>query len=106
MGRDALVPAAMVCSLLANINRDPERSEPFTPMDFLPGATSQDDDMREFAEAVMRGDKFEVDPEAESAFRRNMITTFRNLTTSEDAALPSEVTNVGPGGKREAFLKQ
>lgn len=79
-----MLPAALVCSVIANVNRDPERrSEPYIPADFLPGAKTPEDEMREFAEAVMRGDKFEVDPEAAAEFRRNMITTFSNLRVEE-----------------------
>jgi hypothetical protein len=97
VGRDQFGPAAVICALLANIHRDPDkRSEPFTALDFLPGAPTQEDDMRAFAEAVMRGDKFEVDPDAVAAFRLSMVTTFKNVRAGE-------VTNVGPTGKPEMF---
>ena len=70
----------MICSVVANCHRDEEkRAEPFTPADFLPGASTEEDDMREFAEAVMRGEKFEVDPEQVAAFRRAMLTSFKNV---------------------------
>jgi hypothetical protein len=80
VARDAYGPAAMICSLLANINRDEERRpEPYTPNDFLPGARTEEDEMREFAEAVMRGDTFEVDPEQIAEFRQKMVTSFKNV---------------------------
>jgi hypothetical protein len=75
-----MAPAAMICSLLANIHRDEDaHPEPYTPADFMPGAKSEEDDMREFAEAVMRGDKFEMDPEQAAAFRHSMVTSFKNV---------------------------
>ena len=67
-------PAALVCSVIANVNRDSKRrSEPFTPSDFMPGARTEEDEMREFAEAVMRGDKFEPDPDAVALFRQKFL---------------------------------
>jgi hypothetical protein len=27
----------LICAVLANINRDPKKSKPFTPQDFMPG---------------------------------------------------------------------
>lgn len=68
----------MVCSVLANIHRDTEkRRTPFVPADFLPGAKTEDDDMREFAEAVLRGDKFAPPSEEEmKAFREQLSTAF------------------------------
>jgi hypothetical protein len=80
VARDRLLPAAMVCAMLANIHRDQENHpELYTPADFLPGAATKEDEMREFAEAVARGDKFEVDPEQVAAFRREMVTSFKNV---------------------------
>jgi len=29
--------AALICAVLANIHRDPKRSQPFSPAEFLPG---------------------------------------------------------------------
>jgi hypothetical protein len=79
--RDGYGPAAMICSLLANINRDrDQRPEPFTPADFLPGARTEDDDMEEFVRLVQSGHKFEADPEQVAQFRRQMMSTFGNLT--------------------------
>jgi hypothetical protein len=78
--RERFAPAALVCAVLANINRDPDkRSEPFTTADFLPGAKTEEDEMREFAEAVARGETFEADPEESAAFRRQMQASFGNL---------------------------
>ena len=28
--------AALICSVIANVNRDPEKTKPFTPDDFMP----------------------------------------------------------------------
>lgn len=68
--------------MLANIHRDEEkRPEPYAAADFLPGAATEEDEMREFAERVMRGDKFEVDPDQVAAFRREMVTSFKNVST-------------------------
>lgn len=87
---ERLVPAALICSVLANINRDPDRrSEPYTPADFLPGAKSEEDEMREFVEAVQRGDRFELDPEDSEAFKRKMQETFRNVASKGTA--PADV---------------
>lgn len=57
--REAYAPAALICSVIANVHRDPDkRHEPFLPADFMPGAKSEDDELREFAERVMRGETF------------------------------------------------
>lgn len=78
--RDRIYPAAMVCSVMANVNRDSDqRPEPYTPADFMPGAKSEEEEMREFVEAVQRGDKFETDPEDLARFKRQMESTFRNV---------------------------
>jgi hypothetical protein len=45
--------------------------------------------MREFAEAVMRGDTFDVDPEATKRFRREMENTFGNLKVGAAPTSPS-----------------
>jgi len=37
--------------------------------------------MREFAEAVMRGDSFETDPEDLERFKHQMQSTFKNVVT-------------------------
>ena len=29
--------AALICAVLANIHRDPKKSQPFSPADFMPG---------------------------------------------------------------------
>lgn len=60
------LPGAMVCSIVANVNRDPKaRKEPYSPSDFLPFAgralledeaqpeeTQTDDDIRERLNAI------------------------------------------------------
>ena len=63
------------------MNRDAERRpEPWQPAHFMPGAKSEEDEMREFAEAVMRGEKFETDPEDLDRFKREMERTFGQRT--------------------------
>lgn len=67
----------MVCSVLANINRDTDRRpEPYTTDHFMPGAKSDEDEMRDFVEAIQRGDSFEPDPDQADAFKRQMEATF------------------------------
>ena len=74
------MPAAVICSVIANVNRDPDRrAEPFTPADFMPGAKTEEDEMREFVEAVQRGEKFETDPAALEQFKQQLHSTFRNV---------------------------
>jgi hypothetical protein len=85
--------------VIANVNRDSERKpEPFTAADFMPGAKTEEDDMREFVEKVQRGDSFEVDPAEVENFRRTMAATFRNLNPGTIHSSPSI-----EGGKREVF---
>jgi hypothetical protein len=80
--RERIYPAALVCSVLANVNRDPDkRPEPWQPADFMPGAKSEEDEMREFAEKVMRGEKFEPDLEAIATFKQQMRVSFKNVVT-------------------------
>lgn len=70
----------MVITAIYNVNNDYEKNpEGFSPMDFMPGAKSADDDMREFVEAVERGDKFETSAEEIAAFRSGIESTFRNV---------------------------
>lgn len=47
----------------------------------MPGAKSEEDEMREFVEAVLRGDSFETDPEDLESFKRQMQATFGNIVT-------------------------
>jgi hypothetical protein len=75
--RERFAPAALICSVIANVNRDSERRpEPYTAAQFMPGAKTEEDEMREFVEAIQRGDTFEVDPEQAEAFKRQMMATF------------------------------
>jgi hypothetical protein len=81
--RERIYPAALICSVLANVNRDSEkRPEPWQPADFMPGAKSEEDEMREFVEAIQRGDTFETDPEDLDRFKRQMVSTFGNVVTA------------------------
>jgi hypothetical protein len=69
--------------VLANLKRDPEqRPEPWQPANFMPGAKSEEDEMQEFVEAVLRGDTFETDPEDLERFKRQMESTFGNVVRS------------------------
>ena len=80
--RERIYPAALICSVLANVNRDAEkRPEPWQPADFMPGAKSEEDEMREFVEAVQRGDTFETDPEDLERFKQQMVANFRNVVS-------------------------
>jgi len=76
--RDRFWPAAMVASVIANVNRGKD-TEPFEPADFMPGAKTKEQELREWADAVMRGEKFEADPEAAAEFKKQMQASFSNL---------------------------
>ena len=112
--KERLYPAAIVCSVIANVNRDPERRpEPFQPADFMPGAKSEEDEMREFVEAIQRGDKFEMDPEEMENFKRNMERTFGKRTDPDSGitlgnlvSVPGEIvrTNAISGERPERGL--
>jgi hypothetical protein len=76
---DRLAPAALICSVLANIHRDEDkRPEPYRPADFMPGAKSERDELIEWAEAVASGKTFaeEPNPDDQQRFRREMQETF------------------------------
>jgi hypothetical protein len=74
--RDSLTSAALICAVIANVHRDPDR-RPFTPADFMPGAKTEEDDLREFAEAVMRGETFAPPSREELAkFRSEFVAAF------------------------------
>lgn len=71
------MPAAMLASVMANVNRDPEKHpDPYTAEQFMPGAK---DEMLEFIEALERGDEFEVDPKAMAVFRQALEANFSNV---------------------------
>jgi hypothetical protein len=81
--RRRMVPAAMICSVIANVHRDSEqRSEPWTIQDFLPGAKSKEEEMIEWLEALEAGDEPEPDPEEVARFKQQMKAAFRNLQES------------------------
>jgi hypothetical protein len=85
--RDRLWPAALVCSVIANVNRDAEkRPEPFSAADFMPGAKTEEDEMREFVEAIQRGETFATDPDELEQFKRSMHAAFGNIATSAKPA--------------------
>jgi hypothetical protein len=78
--RRDVYPAALICSIIANVHRDPDkRSEPWQPADFMPGAKTAEDEMREFVEAIENGDSFDVDPAEMEAFKRRLEGTFSNV---------------------------
>ncbi len=95
----------MICAVVANAYRDPDKKpEPFTVADFMPGARTEEDEMREFVERVQRGDTFEVDPAEAAAFRRQMTMTFRNVRAAGEPDPPAEaptVTTIGPAGRAQ-----
>lgn len=99
------IPAALICSVIANVHRDPEqRDEPFTIQDFLPGGDgpkSKEEEMIKWLEAIERGEELD-DPEAIARFKRKMKSTFNNLSGGAQKLLP-EVTTVGPSGKEESI---
>ena len=75
-----MVPAAMICSVIANVNRNSEqRPEPWTIQDFLPGAKTEEEEWIEWLEAIDRGEEPQPDPEAVEKFKRQMRATFSNL---------------------------
>lgn len=81
--RESWMPAALICTVLANIHREADR-EPYTIDDFIPGAggrglKSEDEEMREFIDEIQSGKKFETDPEQLAAFKRSMETSFGNV---------------------------
>ena len=98
--RRQMVPAAMICSVIANVHRDPEqRSEPWTIQDFLPGAKSKEEEMIEWLEALERGEEPQPDPAEVARFKRQMKATFSNLQETPTTS----TTTVGPRGKEEAI---
>lgn len=83
-----LFPAALVCSTIANVHRDiKEHPEPFSPAYFMPGfeIKTREQELREWAEAIERGEAPESDPEEIEEFKANMQHTF-NLTAPADDA--------------------
>lgn len=81
------MPAALICSVLANIHRG-EDVDPYSVEDFMPGSKgrkSDEEDMREFIEQIERGEKFEVDPEAMAKFKQSLV----------------QPGNVQPGGQQK-----
>lgn len=86
-------PAALICATLCNLYRD-SGSEPYTMSNFLPGSASEEEmEHQEFVEKVLRGETFEVDPEAAAHFRRQMEAAFANIKPG--------VTTEGPRGREE-----
>jgi hypothetical protein len=86
------------------VNRDADkRPDPWQPAHFMPGAKSEEDEMREFAEAVMRGDKFEADPDEIDRFKRQMQDTFGQHT---DQASGIIVGNLVQQLKPEIFIQE
>lgn len=82
---------ALICAVLANLNRGPD-DEPYDLGDFMPGALSEEDQMREFVEAVQRGEKFEDPPEVVASFRRALETNWKGIHHGErPAGAPAEV---------------
>ena len=103
--RARLEPAALVCSLLAEIHRDPDkRDRPYTVSDFLPGdfessapidGKEANDEMKAFIDAIQRGESMEQTQESIEALKNSL----------KDYAKPTEdcgkATQIGPRGKME-----
>lgn len=87
--------AALICAVLANINRDPEH-RPYDVKDFMPGAKSEEDELREFAEAVARGETFEDPPEVVAEFRRSLEANFSGIEKAKRGE-PAEVIRTRTG---------
>lgn len=96
--RDRIYPAALICSVIANVNRDAERRpDPWQPADFMPGAKTEEDEMREFVEAIQRGDTFETDPEDLERFKQQMETSFKNVVTPGEVIRTNAIAGERPG---------
>jgi hypothetical protein len=98
--RRHFIAFALVCSVIANVNRDPkERDEPYTIDDFLPGAQSEEEKLIEWYELMEKIERGEADPEhnpeAMETFKRQMKKIFRGANSG------GEVTTTGPKGKAE-----
>lgn len=103
--RERWMPAALICSVLANLHRDPEkRHEPYTIADFLPADASEvrrddsevlDKDMRDFIDALARGEEPGMNEQQLQAFKAGMHSREAEYATM------GKVTRVGPGGKAE-----
>jgi hypothetical protein len=82
MRRESWLPAALICTVLANIHRG-EESEPYTIEDFIPGARpprdSEEEEMRQFIDEIQSGKKFETPPEELERFKRSLEANFRNV---------------------------
>lgn len=82
--RERVYPAALICSVLANLHRDPEkRPDAWQPADFMPGAVvkTEREELLEFAERVARGETFDApDPEEMQRCRQELQKTFSNVT--------------------------
>lgn len=78
--QEQFAPAAMICSVLANINRG-EDDAPWKPSDFMPGASSDRDEMLAFVEAIEAGETFDVDPGEMAVFKQQLESTFSNIAT-------------------------
>jgi hypothetical protein len=76
-----------VQAALYNVNNDwDKRPQGWSAADFMPGAKTEKDEMREFVEAVQRGDKFEMDPDEAALFRRQMEASFGNIQPASPKA--------------------
>jgi hypothetical protein len=70
----------MICSVLANIHRDPD-DDPWKPADFMPGAKNDRDEMLAFVEALEAGETFDVDPQEMVVFKKQLESSFSNIAT-------------------------
>jgi hypothetical protein len=71
--RRRMAPAALVCTVLANIHRDPTtKPEPWQISDFLPDpdAKTEQEEWIEFADKVRRGEEFKTPPAEMDSLKR------------------------------------
>lgn len=81
--RDRYAAAGLIAAQIWNVNNDwDKRPQGFTAADFMPGAVvkSEQDELAEFAEAVLRGETFDApDPAEIERCRRELGKTFKNI---------------------------
>jgi hypothetical protein len=95
--RRRMVPAALICSVLANIHRDPQkRLEPFSIADFIPdpNAKTEEEEWLEFSAKVKSGEKFESAPGQTEALKRMFQGRFKTIKPASGAIV------VDPGPQR------
>jgi hypothetical protein len=78
--RRRMIPAALICSVIANVNRDPEqRSEPWSIQDFMlgeDGPKTEEEEMIAWLESLESGEFEEIEREQAELFKQKMKATF------------------------------